>query len=109
MLSFLRARSSRSSPPNSPLRDWQWSGHALALKFDPAFAGELVALDLDGTFFSDTKVAEEGSAVLAFGFPPGGETPERVGRRRGPPGERWASEPLAIHFGQSGAVPVARD
>jgi GT2 family glycosyltransferase len=106
MLSFLRSRSPRSQPQRSPLRDWQWSGNMLALDFEPAFAGEFVALDLDGTFFADTKVADDGSARFAFAFPPSARTAASLMPRRGRDGEALVPTPLAIRFGQAGAAIV---
>jgi GT2 family glycosyltransferase len=108
MLSFLRTRSPRPQSPRSPLRDWQWSGHALALDFETALAGEFVAIDLDGTFFADAKVADDGSARFVFAFSPSGRMSASVMPRRGRDGEPLAPAPLAIHFGRAGAMHVAR-
>ncbi|HSS07867.1 MAG TPA: glycosyltransferase, partial [Rhodanobacteraceae bacterium] len=108
MLSFLRSRSPRPQSPRSPLRDWQWSGHALALDFETALAGEFVAIDLDGTFFADAKVADDGSARFAFAFSPSARMSASVMPRRGRDGEPLAPAPLAIHFGRAGAMHVAR-
>ena len=108
MLSFLRSRSPRPQSPRSPLRDWQWSGHALALDFETALAGEFVAIDLDGTFFADAKVADDGSARFAFAFSPSARMSASVMPRRGRDGEPLAGAPLAIHFGRAGAMHIAR-
>src|SRR5262245_25945505 len=67
MLSFLRARSVRPSPPQ---RDAQWDGRALTLRLDAALAGERVAIDLDGCFFADAPVDANGDVSFDFPFTP---------------------------------------
>ena len=104
MLSFLRARTSRSSPPRSPLRDWHWSGQALTLRFDAELANETVALDLDGSFFADARIAKDGSARFAFAFSPSARGSASLLPRRGRDGAAFVDAPLAIRFGQQGAT-----
>ena len=104
MLSFLRARASRSSPAAPVLRDWQSSGHALNLQLDAALAGHRVAIDLDGTFFADATVDADGSATFAFAFSPSARASASLLPRRGRDGEPLLPLPLALRFG---AQPMA--
>ena len=70
MLSFLRARSMRSSPLRPQSVDVQWSGRALTVRIDPARVVERVALDLDGSFFWEEPVGAAGVARFDFAFAP---------------------------------------
>jgi GT2 family glycosyltransferase len=108
MLSFLRARSTRSSPPRSPSADLAWSGRELTLRLDRGRDIERVALDLDGCFFSETAVGADGVARFDFAFAPvaSGEVVARV--RNGRAGALVVDAPFAIRFGERGTH-VARD
>lgn len=105
MLSFLR-RSTRSSPPRSPLRDIQWDGSALTVSLDAAMVGERVALDFDGVFFADTEVAADGDARFFFPFSPTRVVLAAVLVRRGRDGELLCEAPRGIRFGQPGLVAI---
>lgn len=96
MLSFLRARSRSSSA------DFEWSGRELIVRVDPARGIARVALDLDGSFFSDVPVDADGVARFAFAFAPveGGEVD--VLARDGRDGAPLVDEPFAIRFGEPG-------
>jgi len=102
MLSFLRTRPPRSSPPRPQLRDAKWDGCALTLLFDGVAAGESIALDVDGCFFADAPASAEGTARFAFGFPPDARTLAHALARLHRDGEPLASAPLAIRFGTPG-------
>ena len=107
MLSFLRARTTRSSPPRSPLCDAQWDGRALTLRLDAALAGTRVALDLDGSFFADAPVDTSGKAQFGFAFAPKAGPHANVSLRRGRDGAPLADAPFAIRFGEPGMHAVA--
>jgi GT2 family glycosyltransferase len=102
MLSFLRARSQRSSPPRPRLRDAEWGGRVLTLLFDGVAAGESIALDIDGCFFADAPASGEGTARFAFAFSPDTRTLAHVLPRLHRDGEPLASAPLAIRIGTPG-------
>ena len=108
MLSFLRARSTRSSPPRSPSADLAWSGRELTLRLDRGRDIERVALDLDGCFFSETAVGADGVARFDFAFAPiaSGEAVARV--RNGRDGAVVVDAPFGIRFGERGTH-AARD
>ena len=102
MLSFLRARSSRSSPPRPLLCDLAWSGRELALRLDPGSRGERVALDLDGCFFADATADANGDVRFAFAFAPLARAQVNIMVRRGRDGEPLMNAPRAIRFGEPG-------
>jgi GT2 family glycosyltransferase len=101
MLSFLRARSMRSSSA-----DLEWSGSDLTLRVDPARDITRVALDLDGVFFAEVPVDADGFARFAFAFAPvaSGEVNALV--RDGRDGAPFVDAPFAIRFGESGTHAV---
>lgn len=105
MLSLLRARASRSSSA-----DLEWSGRELRVRVDPARAIERIALDLDGSFFSETSVGADGIARFDFAFAPAAEASAIV--RDGRDGAPLTGSPCALHFeaGEAGAhVPFGVD
>lgn len=108
MLSFLRARSMRSSPPRSPSADVEWSGRELTLRVDPARGVERVALDLDGSFFTEVSVESDGIARFVFAFAPVARDEVSVRVRNGRGGVPLVDAPFAIRLGQPGTH-VARD
>jgi GT2 family glycosyltransferase len=101
MLSFLRARSTRSSSA-----ELEWSGSELVVRADPARGGARVALDLDGSFFCELPVDAGGVARFGFAFAPvaGGEVSALV--RDGRDGAPLVDAPLAIRFGRRGTHAV---
>lgn len=101
MLSFLRARSSRS-----PSADLEWSGHALTLRVDPARGIARVALELDGSFFSDAVVEADGSVRFDFPFAPVASSEAAALVRDGRDGGPLVDAPFGIRFGQRGTQPV---
>jgi GT2 family glycosyltransferase len=101
MLSFLRARS--TPLPHAALRNVEWDGRTLTLRLDRARAIERIALDLDGSFFTDMPVDAEGIARLAFAFAPTARAQANVQVRDGRDGEPLAAM-FSIRFGQPGTV-----
>jgi GT2 family glycosyltransferase len=94
MLSFLRARPMRSSPS----ADLRWSGRELIVRIDPARAIARVALDLDGSFFSEAPVDALGEARFAFPFAPDAQSAFLRDGRGGAP---LVDAPFATRFGSS--------
>ena len=101
MLSFLRARSMRSSPA-----DLEWSGSELTLRVDPARDIARVALDLDGSFFAEAAVDAGGVARFAFAFAPVARAEVNALVRDGRGGAPLVDAPFAIRFGESGTHTV---
>jgi GT2 family glycosyltransferase len=106
MLSFLRARSQRSPPPRSPLRDLQWDGVTLTLLLDGALVGARVALDLDGCFFADAIVAADGGAAFVFPFSPHAGASASILVRDRRDGDPLIDGPRRIRFGQPGITAI---
>jgi GT2 family glycosyltransferase len=103
MLSFLRARSTRSLPS----ADLEWSGGELTVRVDPARGVTRIALDLDGSFFTEAPVDANGIARFAFPFAPD-DTRDQLGTlvRDGRGGAPLIEAPFAMRFGL-GEVPAA--
>lgn len=97
MLSFLRARSMRS-----PSADFEWSGSELIVRVDAARGVARVALDLDGSFFSEFPVDAQGVARFAFAFPPVARGELNALVRDGRDGSPLVDAPFAIRFGERG-------
>lgn len=70
------------------------------MRVDPARGVERVALDLDGSFFSDAVVDPDGVARFAFAFAPGARNEVDVLVRNGRDGTPLVDAPFAIRFGQ---------
>jgi GT2 family glycosyltransferase len=100
MLSFLRTRSTRSLPS----ADLEWSGGELIVRVDPARGVTRIALDLDGSFFSDASVDSNGVARFAFPFA-SDEARDQLGAlvRDGRGGAPLIDAPFSVHF-SSGEV-----
>jgi len=95
MLSFLRARATRSSPSV----DLEWSGSELSVRVDPARGIARVALDLDGSFLSEAPVGADGVARFAFAFAPDAQRELGAVVRDGRGGASLNDAPFAIRFG----------
>ena len=108
MLSFLRARSMRSSPLRRQSVDVQLSVRALTLRIDPALGVDLVALDLDGSFFWEEPVGAAGVARFDFAFAPVARDEVGATLRSGRGGVPLVDAPFAIRFGDGGTH-AARD
>src|SRR5689334_16339867 len=94
MLSFLRAR----SPRFLPSADLEASGRELAVRVDPARGVARVALDLDGSFFSEAPVAADGVARFAFPFAPDARRELGALARDGRGGVPLVDAPFALRF-----------
>jgi GT2 family glycosyltransferase len=102
MLSFLRTRSTRSSPPRPPSCDLEWSGRELTLRLDRAPGIERVALDLDGSFFAEIALDTNRIARCEFSFAPDTRAEISVLPRDGRDGAPLVDAPLAFRFGEPG-------
>lgn len=100
---FDRLRRRRTPTPTlrPPLRAVDWDGRTLHLTLDGDHV-EALALDLDGTFFAPLPVEADGSARLAFAFPPSGAETIEAMPRRCRNGEALADAPLRLRFGTPG-------
>src|SRR3954464_3273689 len=96
MLSFLRARSTRSLPS----ANLEWSGSELTVRVDPTRGVTRIALDLDGSFFTEAPVDANGIARFAFPFAPD-DTRDQLGTlvRDGRGGAPLIEAPFAMRFG----------
>ncbi len=92
MLPFLRARSTRSPAAT------EWSGRELSVRVDPARGITRVALDLDGSFFSETSVDADGVARFDFPFEPCGRDEVVALARAGRDGEPIGDAPRPLRF-----------
>jgi len=96
MLSFLRTRSSDSPSLRPPLRGLNWDGHVLALALDtPGRSGD-IALDLEGSFFSDAT--PDASGRVCFELPSATGAIEAV-VRAGRDGMPLMDAPLRLRSG----------
>lgn len=101
MFEFLRSLRRTKPALNAPLRAVAWDGRALDFTFEADVSFEL-ALDLDGMFFSNTRV-EDGSHVrIAFDFVPSGGDTLDVLPRLGRDGVPLSAQPLRLRLGKPG-------
>jgi GT2 family glycosyltransferase len=101
MLPFLRARSTRSPAAT------EWSGRDLTVRVDPARGIARVALDLDGSFFSETSVDADGVARFDFPFAPAANNEVVALARDGRDGMPVVDAPFPIRFGPCDAFAEA--
>ncbi|MFI4970135.1 MAG: hypothetical protein ACHP7D_08000, partial [Lysobacterales bacterium] len=69
MFALLRNRLRARPELRAPLRSAEWNGDRLILGFETGCSGE-IALDLDGAFFSATRIDNTSRARFEFGFAP---------------------------------------
>lgn len=92
-----------ASPP-----DLQWDGYALMVeKGDSGI--DTLALDLDGTFFTDFAISHEASARLTFPFSPSGHSRLRLLLRAVRDGTALMDLPFAVELGKAGIDKGADD
>lgn len=102
MLGFLRRRASQLQPP---LRALHWDGAQLVLDLATG-AGAPVALDVDGTHFTEAPV-HEGKACFAFPFAPNARDAFDLMPRASRDGTPLAQSPVRLMPGRRGTS-VAR-
>jgi len=88
---------------SSPSADLEWSGGELTVRVDPARGIARVAVELDGSFFSETPVGADGVARFAFPFAPDARSELGVLVRDGRGGVPLVDAPIAVRFGPRGA------
>ena len=87
---------------SSPSADLEWSGGELTVRVDPARGIARVAVELDGSFFSETPVDADGVARFAFPFAPDARSELGVLVRDGRGGVPLVDAPIAVRFGLRG-------
>ena len=107
MFAFLRSRSRVTPSLLAPLHAARWDGRRLTLAFD-AGPEEEVAVDLDGCFFSSTRIDAVREARFEFAFTPSGHDAFDVLPRRGRDGAPLADQALRVRLGVAG-IAVAAD